>query len=162
MSSEWALPPDLTLRIAGHDDEPFLWMLFCSVRPELAQLPLPPDQLTQLMRQQYGFQQHAYNRQYPQAEHWIIEKDGSAVGKILFEYVQSSVHIIDFIVAPEWRGRGIGRSILIALKAYADAKICALSLRVDRQNSSAKRLYQQLGFGLSQSSDTHEFLIWPL
>lgn len=160
MNDEWALPPEISLRPAAQDDETFLLSLFCSARPELALLPLPPAQLTQLMRQQYTLQQRSYNSQYPQAEHWLIAKGSVSVGKIMLARLQSSVHIIDFIVAPEFRGCGIARSILTALKAQAEAKGCTLSLQVDRQNINAKRLYQNLGFVISQSSDTHDFLIW--
>lgn len=157
MKSEWVLPEGFYLRLADSNDEEFLQQLFCSARPELAQLPLPPAQLTQLMRQQYESQQHSYRKQYPQLEHWIITTSSGCVGKIMFERSPSAVHIIDFIVAPEWRGRGLGRAILTRLKEHADS---SMSLQVDRQNINAKRFYHQLGFVTSQSSDTHNFLIW--
>jgi len=160
MNNEWVLSPGLGLRLVEKDDEEFLRLLFISARPELGLLPLPPAQLTQLMRQQYELQQLGYLNQYPQLEHWIIATQSGSVGKIMFERLPSAVHIIDFIIAPEWRGRGIGRSILTALKAHAEAGVGVLSLRVDRQNINAKRLYHKLGFVMSQSSDTHEFLVW--
>lgn len=160
MNNEWALVDEFNLRLATENDEEFLRALFYSARPELALLPLPPEQLTQLMRQQYQLQQHSYLNQYPQLEQWIIATQSAPVGKIMFERLQSTVHIIDFIITPEWRGRGIGRSILTSLKTHTDATGCMLSLQVDRQNFNAKRLYHQLGFVTSQSSDTHEFLIW--
>ena len=160
MSNEWELSPEHCLRLAGQEDEAFLWSLFCSARPELGLLPLPPAQLTQLIRHQYELQQRGYRHQYPQAENWIIATQSAPVGKIMFERSSSAVHIIDFIIVPEWRGRGVGRSILNALKEYVRAKSGVLSLQVDRQNINAKRLYHQLGFVKSQSSDTHEFLVW--
>lgn len=156
MSNKWALPPGYSLRLAGQGDDEFLRSLFCSARPELSLLPLPPEQLKQLMQQQYESQQRGYSHRYPQLEHWIIATHSGAVGKIMFERSQSAMHIIDFIITPEWRKRGVGRTILTALKAHAGS----MSLRVDRQNINAKRLYLKLGFVMSQSSDTHDFLIW--
>jgi ribosomal protein S18 acetylase RimI-like enzyme len=160
MKSDWVLPTGVMLRLAEENDQAFLWALFGSARPELASLPLPAEQLTQLMRQQFEAQQHSYREQHPQLEHWIIVKQFEPVGKIMFESLQSAVHIIDFIIAPAWRSQGIGSTILTALKARAEAKANVLSLQVDRQNNNAKRLYHQFGFVVSQSSDTHEFLVW--
>ncbi len=160
MKDEWVLPPECSLRLADQEDDAFLLSLFCSARPELALLPLPPVQLTQLLRQQYELQQRSYSNQYPQAEHWVVAKESVPVGKIMLARLPSSVHIVDFILAPQWRGRGIGRSILTALKVQAEAKSCTLSLQVDRQNINAKRLYQKLGFVISSFSDTHELLVW--
>jgi len=158
MKRDWVLPTGFTLRLVGENDQEFLRALFYSARPELTRLPLPPAQLTKLMRQQYESQQHSYREQHPQAEHWIILRQAEPVGKIMFERLQTTLHVIDFIIAAEWRGRGIGRSTLTALKAHADVGV--LSLQVDRQNINAQRLYYQLGFVTSQSSDTHELLVW--
>jgi len=160
MSNEWELSPEHSLRLVEQEDEEFLCSLFCSARPELGLLPLSPVQLAQLIRHQFELQQRGYRHQYPQAENWIIATNSAPVGKIMFERSSSVVHIIDFIIAPEWRGRGVGHSILTALKEYVGAKSGVLSLQVDRQNINAKRLYHRLGFVMSQSSDTHEFLVW--
>lgn len=160
MNNEWVLPPGMDLRLAGNDDEEFLLSLFCSARPELAVIPLPPAQLRLLMRQQYELQQRDYTSRYPHAEHWIITMNAETVGKIMFERSAVALHIIDFIIAADWRKRGVGSTVLGALKAYVDTKACVLSLSVDHQNAHAQRLYQRLGFIKKQSTDTHEFLTW--
>jgi len=160
MSSKWVLPPGLDLHLAGGGDEEFLLSLFCSARPELALLPLPPAQLALLVRQQYTLQQRDYANRYPHAENWIIAANSAPVGKIMFEKSAAVLHIIDFIIAPEWRKRGLGSTILVALKGCVDAKTGVLSLCVDHQNTHAQRLYQRLGFFKKQSFDTHELLAW--
>lgn len=160
MGNEWVLPPGMNLRLAGNDDEEFLLSLFFSTRPELAFLPLPPAQLTLLMRQQYELQQRDYTNRYPHAEHWIITMDSKSVGKIMFERSTSALHLIDFIITPDWRNRGIGSTILVALKACIDANAGVLSLSVEHHNTHAKRLYQRLGFIKKQAFETHELLVW--
>jgi len=162
MNNELILPPGFSLRLAGPDDEHFLRALFCSMRTELTLLPLPPAQLEQLIRQQYEWQQKSYASQYPDAENWIIGVHSGAVGKIMLHSSASLVHIIDFIIAPDWRRRGVGSTILGALKNNVGAKSGILRLSVDRQNVQAKRLYLQQGFVVSQTSDTHEQLVWSL
>lgn len=160
MTHELMLPPGFNLRVAGPQDEQFLRALFGSARPELALLPLPPAQLEQLITQQYEWQQKSYLSQFSTAENWIIETQSGPVGKIMLHRSESQVHIIDFIIAPDWRSRGVGRTILVALKHYVELTACALRLSVDRQNIRAKRLYVQQGFIVSQTSETHEQMVW--
>ena len=160
MENKLVLPPGFNLRLAQVNDEFFFCSLFCSARPELSVLPLPQEQLEALIRQQYEWQQKSYASQYPNATRWVIEVDSEAVGKIMFAHSDAGVHIVDFIVAPLNRGYKIGSTILIALQNYVDIGDTSLSLSVERQNSRAKQLYQRLGFSLSQSTDTHEQMIW--
>ncbi|HSC67512.1 MAG TPA: GNAT family N-acetyltransferase [Cellvibrio sp.] len=161
MNHKFTLPPGVNLRLAGADDEPFLRELFCSIRTDLALLPLPQAQLEQLIRQQYDWQQKGYASQYSGAENWIIENQSVAVGKVTLHRAASRMHIIDFIMTQERRGQGLGGAILRALQSQVNADGGILSLRVDRQNLRAKQLYQRLGFIKEQSTDTHELLVWP-
>lgn len=160
MKHDFILPPGFNLRLAEQQDEQFLRELFCSARPELALLPLPNAQLQQLLSQQYEWQQKSYLSQYSAAETWIIETLQGPVGKIMLHRSESQVHIIDFIIASEWRGREVGRTILTVLKHYVTLTARTLRLSVDRQNIRAKQLYLQQGFVVSQTSDTHEQLVW--
>lgn len=160
MKNELKLPTGFSLRLMQPDDDFFLRSLFNSTRPEFSLLPLPQEQLEQLLRQQYEWQQKSYAAHYPHAECWMIEVNSVLVGKIMLTKLNAGMHIIDFIITPEWRGRSVGRTILGALQSYVDRGDTMLSLNVDRQNSRAKQLYQLLGFTLSQSTDTHECLVW--
>ena len=50
-------------------------------------------------------------------------------------------------VDPEYRGRGLGRAILVAGIEYLRKRgMTEIELSVDSKNSSAKRLYQSAGF----------------
>lgn len=160
MTNEWILPPGLDVRLAKSDDEEFLFALFCSARPELALAPLPPAQLMLLLQQQYELQKQGYTNKYPHAENWIITTQSGSVGKVMLDKSTRAVHVIDIVIAPDWRKRGVGSTILVALKAYVDANAGVLSLHVEHQNIHAKRLYQRLGFVMKQSTDTHESLVW--
>lgn len=160
MNKELALPPGYRLRLARESDSNFLFELFCSSRAELALLPLPRAQLEQLLRQQYEWQQQGYSNQYPDAVNWIIETQSGAVGKIALHQSVGLVHIIDFIIAPDWRNRGVGSTVLGALKKYVTSNSGVLRLSVDRQNFHAKRLYLREGFIVNQASETHEQLFW--
>lgn len=160
MNKELALPPGYRLRLASESDSNLLFELFCSSRAELAFLPLPKAQLEQLLRQQYEWQQEGYSSQYPDAVNWIIGTQSGVVGKIALHQSVGLVHIIDFIIAPDWRNQGIGSTVLGALKKYVASNSCVLRLSVDRQNFHAKRLYLREGFIVNQTSETHEQLLW--
>ena len=160
MNNKLALPSGFLLRPAEASDEGFLFDLFCSTRAELALLPLPHAQLEQLMRQQYEWQQKSYANQYLGANTWIIENNSMDAGKITLFETAGLVHIVDFIIASDWRSQGMGSSVLRALKNYFANNSGVLRLSVDRQNIHARRLYSREGFVMSQMSDTHEQLCW--
>lgn len=161
ITNELVLPAAYTLRFAHKNDEAFLFALFCSARTELSLLPLPAPQLELLLQQQYRAQQAGYAAQYPQAVSLVIEHQSVNIGKIVINQSDSSLHIVDFIIAPEGRGHGYGSVVLESVKAYAHANRATLSLGVDRQNVRARQLYLRLGFSPYQISETHEWMLWP-
>lgn len=53
----------------------------------------------------------------------------------------------EIYIRPAVRGRGIGTEVLISIpKALAGAGLRALHLEVDRENTSARKLYEKLHF----------------
>jgi GNAT superfamily N-acetyltransferase len=56
-------------------------------------------------------------------------------------------HIEDLLVKPEWRGRGIGSSLLEAAERAAVERGCArVGLNVAAENVRARKLYAQRGY----------------
>lgn len=56
-------------------------------------------------------------------------------------------YLMDLVVAPEHRGRGIGRALLGAVKDWAESRGAEfIELGVLAQNEGAVRLYESLGF----------------
>jgi ribosomal protein S18 acetylase RimI-like enzyme len=172
MINKVILPDHLKLRQVSIDDQPLLLRWFCSARPELNSLPLPAAQLTLLLQQQFQLQQRGYAEQFPAAEHWIVEGcsvgaeshqtggNSLALAKVHLQAGESDLHLIDFLVAPEQRGFGVGTAVLSALQTYVRQFNGTLSLSVDRSNQGAKRLYLRMGFNTTGGTDTHEFLCW--
>ncbi|MDT0346468.1 GNAT family N-acetyltransferase [Streptomyces litchfieldiae] len=91
------------------------------------------------------------------------ERAGAAWARLMpaddpgYGFVAPDVPEITIAVAPEYRGRGVGRALLDALlAAAADAGLTRLSLSVDDGNP-ARRLYRSRGFtkvGREGDSDT--------
>ena len=57
------------------------------------------------------------------------------------------LNISDFYIDPDFRGRGLGRSLLAAIEREArDKGCCKLTLEVQETNSRARSIYRQFGF----------------
>jgi GNAT superfamily N-acetyltransferase len=57
------------------------------------------------------------------------------------------LNIHDFSVRPGYRGRGVGRALMEAVKQKAsDLGCCRVTLEVQSHNDTARRLYERSGF----------------
>jgi RimJ/RimL family protein N-acetyltransferase len=150
----------LGLREFCAEDQPFGEVLFNSTRESFYLMPMPRQQIDLLLKQQFILQTMSYAQHFPAAKTFIITLDGEAIGKIILNRTQKSVHIVDIAFVQKMRGKGYGTEIFSALKSFATHEQLPLQLAVDQQNIPAKRLYLRLGFTLVESSATHDTLIW--
>lgn len=154
----FSLPFPLALRSATSADSSLLEALFRSAREYLARLPLPREQLDLLIEQQYSLQQNDYARRWPRARCFVIEHAGTGIGKLHLHEDDTQLHIIDFVLVPQWRGQGLGTAILRAVQDAAGQR--RVTLAVDRHNAGAQRLYRRLGFEVEAVSDSHQSMCW--
>ncbi len=160
LGSPLKLPDGLHIRPATPADAPFLESLFRTTRDDLQLLADDPDLLELLLRQQYRAQQLGHGQQFPNAHHFIIEKQQEAVGKVLVDFGHNAVHLVDLALLPSARGLGFGKGVLRALQAAAQRCALPMTLVVAHNNPLAQQLYLSLGFRLDASSATHDQLIW--
>jgi ribosomal-protein-alanine N-acetyltransferase len=77
----------------------------------------------------------------------IAELDGQIVGYLCRWFVVDEIQILNIAVHPDYRRRGIGRALLLAIIAEARNDAArSISLEVRRSNSPAIALYEGLGF----------------
>ena len=139
MSPAWARAAGLGLkfRAAQPADLPFLFHVYASTRTaELAATAWTETQKAQFLSMQAQAQHADYGRNYPDAERWVIDRDGAPVGRLYLDRRESANHILDIALLPEARGRGFGGVLLADLIDEA------------AEASKAKRLYERLGFVL--------------
>ena len=76
-----------------------------------------------------------------------VQPDGRLIGYIAWWQVADEAEIINLAVAPEWRGRRIGRLLLAGMidEAVRSGASC-IHLEVRESNRPARRLYDQAGF----------------
>lgn len=82
---------------------------------------------------------------------WIAEEAGQMTGFAIVEWNQEqdemSAYIQTIEVAPEARGRGVGRELLSRIEGSArGAAASAISLHVEVANAAAIRLYESHGY----------------
>ena len=138
--------PDIELRPVADADRPFLVGLYNSVRePELAHLPWDDAMKRAFVEQQFAAQDDHYRTNYPGATLDVVEVDGEPAGRLYVHRGPSDIRIMDIALAPAFRGRGIGTSLLRALMEEAAESGRRLSIHVE-MNNPARSLYERLGF----------------
>lgn len=155
-----SLPFGLVLRVLKPQDSEFTEALFASTRDYLYSIPVPKSQVDFLIKQQFQMQQASFASSFPRAETFIIELYGKPIGKIIINNTAASFHIVDIALIKDERSKGFGSAILRAFKKKSEQHLLPLRLAVDQQNVRAKKLYLELGFVVSESSATHDTLLW--
>jgi ribosomal protein S18 acetylase RimI-like enzyme len=125
----------LTLRPAGPGDEAFERALLGGPLPAL----------------QRAAQRQEFFRRFPGSQLEIVCLGGKPVGRLWVWRAEGAIHLVDLIVAPERRGRGIGTALIRGLLAAGGP----VRLSVAVANAPARRLYERLGFRVTQRGETH-------
>lgn len=98
-------------------------------------------------------------------EDWICvaESEGEIVAFLSIEVHHDEggyLYYDDFSVSREYRGRGIGTALAAEAERYAERiGISAITLHVEKDNASARRLYGRMGFELYRDDGTRLLLI---
>jgi ribosomal protein S18 acetylase RimI-like enzyme len=79
---------------------------------------------------------------------FLAEVDGDAVGFLIASRSRPDIgHVNDLYVRASRRGRGVARALLRHVAAaFRDRGVEYVTLDVDRRNSPARTLYDELGF----------------
>ena len=81
---------------------------------------------------------------------WVAEEAGELVGVSAARTVADEVEILTLGVAPSWRRRGVGRSLMVAALSEAGlAGARQVFLEVRESNLGARAFYAALGFSES-------------
>jgi ribosomal protein S18 acetylase RimI-like enzyme len=134
------------LRPALPGDVDFEHLLYASTRDDLR--PLGPEVFDGFVGMQFRAESMSIRLDHPCAEHTIVVVDDSAAGRLIVDESGDQIKVIDLALLPEYRGQGIGTSLLRGVLDRADRMGRAIVLHVEKQ-SRAVRLYERLGFLIS-------------
>jgi len=147
------------LRPETDDDTVFLLQLFATTRAnELAMTQWTDDQKWTFVSQQFELQRLHYRTYYSDTAFDIIEHDGVPAGRLYLQEV-GQFRIIDIILTPEWRGKGVGTAILRALMETARARGKDIDIFVEKFNP-ALDWYRRLGFKEFDDTDVYLEMRW--
>jgi ribosomal protein S18 acetylase RimI-like enzyme len=161
----FTLPPTLVeqgfvLRPEIEADIPFLHRLYASTRwNELALTNWSDAEKLAFADNQFGLQRRHYRDYFPTTAWGVLEDNGLPVGRLYLERRDTTLHILDIALLPEWRGRGIGTAIMEWICAQAGAAGKSVTIAVEKFNP-AQTLYRRLGFREIADQGPHWEMEW--
>jgi ribosomal protein S18 acetylase RimI-like enzyme len=145
----------LTLRPAQPADELFLFELYVTTRmEELAAWGWDASHQDVFLKLQFTAQQQHYRTHFAHADYSIVYLDDRPIGRLIVARGNRDIHIADIIVLPEYRGAGIGTTLIRDILAEAAQAQKSVRLQVLNTNR-AIRLYERLGFTIIADGGTH-------
>ncbi|HYP09825.1 MAG TPA: GNAT family N-acetyltransferase [Bryobacteraceae bacterium] len=136
----------LSLRPEEPRDREFLARLFASTREQEMQLTgWTSEQQAAFLSMQFQAQTMHYNRIYAGAARCIVLVDDNPAGRLYVFQGGGELRIVDISLLPQYRGRGVGTTVLRSVIDQAESAGLCVSLNVAVFNP-ARRLYEQLGF----------------
>jgi GNAT superfamily N-acetyltransferase len=164
METEPALrpqPADITLRSYGEADMEFLYAVFAASRDrEMALVPHWDEaEKNAFLREQFRLQHSHYQSHYPDARYQIILLDNEPIGRLYVAPMNNEIRLMDVALLAEYRGRGIGAQLVIAIMEEARRSDRFVSLHVEEENR-AKQLYERLGFTVVGEVSFYKLMHW--
>ncbi len=150
----------ISYRTITEDDAEFLYAVYASTRQEeLAQTGWSEEQKEQFLRMQFRAQHQHYQQHYADASFEIILLDGQPIGRLYLRRSNDEHRIVDIALLSEYRGRGIGKSIMNSILDGAQREGKPVRIHVER-NNPALGLYHQLGFVQIEDKGVYLFMEW--
>jgi ribosomal protein S18 acetylase RimI-like enzyme len=88
----------------------------------------------------------------------LIEVAGERVGMLQLLDHTDALEVAELQIDPRHQGRGIGTAVLRDVLSRAEREGRPVRLKVGLQNTGAMRLYEALGFTVTERSETHQFM----
>lgn len=151
----------LILRTERPEDEGLLLSLYASTREEELNLT-GWDEATRaaFVRNQFDAMRRGYAESFPHAQFAIVEWNGRAAGRLVLDRLPGEFRIVDMVLLPDCRGRGLGTALVQQVLEEARQKGCVVRLHVFRGPRSASPFYQRLGFSKVAEDGPYDLLEW--
>jgi ribosomal protein S18 acetylase RimI-like enzyme len=152
---------EVALRPETPGDEGFLRAVYAWTRAEeLERTPWNDEQKAAFVAMQFEAQRAYYREVYPDAAYDVVVIDGQDAGRLYVARLPEEIRVVDISLLPEFRGRGIGATLLGDVQAEAAASGRKVVIHVEQQNR-AKNLYVRLGFVPVEDLGIYLRMEWP-
>ena len=146
----------VTLRPEQPSDEPFIRNLVLeTVAIELGAEAWPEPMRSDLLQMQYAARRHA---RLDAGQSFIVQAGGAASGWVVLAPMEDGVHLVEIMILPALRGKGIGSAAIREVFSTATGPV---RLTVNRMNHGAIRLYERLGFRRTGEDEVQFFMERP-
>ncbi len=147
----------VTMRPETAADEPFLRrLIFETIAAELGASQWPEPMRSHLLGIQYRARRQPQGENSSRAASKVIDADGADAGWAMFMPLADEIRLIEIMILPELRGRGIGTAAMRLILAIAAEHGKPVRLHVNVANYSAIRLYERLGFRRTGGDDVQQ------
>lgn len=142
--------PEICLRPVTESDQSFLVDLYGTTRAdEMRLVPWTEEQKRSFVEFQFAAQQLHYREKYPHAAHHVILLDEESIGRLYVARLDDEIRIMDILLLPTYRNRGIGTRLLSDLVKEAEQQGKPLTIYVEDLSPSLQ-LFERLGFKQTQ------------
>ena len=150
----------ITLRAVAAGDEDFLFSVYASTRAdEMARVDWTAEQQAAFLHMQFRAQSQHYVENYVGAAFQVILQNGQPAGRLYVHQRENEIRIMDIALLPEFRGQGIGATLLHDILAQGKNLNLPVTIHVEQFNP-AMRLYQRLGFQPKEEKGVYLLMEW--
>lgn len=150
----------ITYRLICDSDRDFLYLVYASTRQEeLAQTGWEAAQKEAFLRMQFHAQHEHYQTYYQEAQFQIILVDDKPIGRLYQARWKNEIRLIDVALLPEYRGKGLGKTIIKTILAAGAEAGLPVRIHVEKFNPALK-LYERLGFRQIEDKGVYWFMEW--
>ncbi|HMV66334.1 MAG TPA: GNAT family N-acetyltransferase [Myxococcota bacterium] len=142
------------------DDDDLLALALAAREPELAALGLPPSMAEPFARLQAEAQRRSYAAAWPGLRDQIVELDGEVAGRLIVDRDAERVLLIDVVVLPAYRHRGLNSWLVRHVRAEADAHGLPVEASMLMTNPHIPR-FLRLGFEVVGERPPHVLVRIP-
>src|SRR4051812_22049373 len=126
----------------------------------MAMVPWADAQKAAFVSMQFEAQNRAYRSAYPEGRFLVVTSSPAAVGRLYVARLPDEIRVIDLTLLPDYRGTGIGSTLLAEIIAESELAGLPVRLHVEHGNR-ARRLYERFGFVTVSADDVYEMMKRP-
>ena len=94
----------------------------------------------------------------PGSTSYVLELANERIGRLRIVRPGEQIYLAGLQILPPWQNQGIGTTVVVLVRAEAEAAGLPLRLDVERDNPDAKRLYLRLGFRVIEEQEDRDVM----